>query len=279
MIELNEFEQEIQNWLDVPETERDLNTGATLMIRANRNEIMYNNVVRKSNFEKIDYELRKYLGDKYRKCDAETMQKLTTEVETVLVELIAEDGVGKRKDHDELPAEIQGLIFENSEKYARMRSVHERLKLMSGEGYTACDRFPHLKTLLALSNEIRENWNTYDTYVIGSEKIKPDAFKIDAKRVSANRKYLSDNKSKIKVLIEAGEVEKTAELLAKMQIRYNELIINGESFAPEQVAELKELGVIVQEVGETVEEVAATIEPEEEIPATETTDENAPAGE
>lgn len=246
MAELNEFEQKCQDWLDKPAAERNVQDGALLMLQANRNRILFQNVVNKKNVDKIEYELKKYLGTKYRQCDAPTVQKMHEELVKVTETLPAETQ-GKREDHDKLPAEIQKLYFDNSEIYARMRSLHEKLKLMSGDGYTPCDRFPYLKELLANSAQIRENWKMYDTFVIGQKveaKVKAPVI-IDAKRVSANRKYLSDNKSKLAVLIADKNEEKAAELLSKMQIRFNELIQNGETFAPDQVEELKKLGIIV----------------------------------
>ena len=69
-----------------------------------------------------------------------------------------------------------------------------------------------------------------------------------ARKVQAARKYISDNKKKLAELRESGEWPnaKYDELLEKVQERFNFLIETGNSVSDEQVAELKELGIVVE---------------------------------
>jgi len=247
MADLNEFKQKVQNWLDTPVDERTLEAGATLMLQATRNRILHQNVLRRSNFDKIEYELTKYLGDKFRQCNAATVEKLTEEIATVNISITGTETKGKRNDHDELPNEVQDIILSNSQRYARLRSLHERVKVLSGEGYTPCDRFPFLKEMLQLSNEIRESWKFYDEYQFGdkvtvkAQEVKP----IDAQRITSNRVYIGRAIKEVSEKIAANKLGAASAQIAEAQNRYNELMLAGQEVKPETIAGLKAIGVLV----------------------------------
>ena len=249
------YKEQVKEWLSTEPSQRDLEFGAKLMLQGNRNKILHQNVIKKSNFEKIAYELTKIMGEESRNNDQAVVAKMVLQIaanETTQPEVTK----GKRADHDTLPEAIQALFEKNLQIYPEMRSLHERLKVLS-EAATGTERLPFLQRLLSLDQELRENWNLYDGFDVNAivpnlpnlpnaSEIPNEPTKIDAKRVSANRKYLSDNKSKLAAIIQEQNAEKATELLDKMQIRFNELIENGETFATDQVAELKELGLNVE---------------------------------
>lgn len=250
MIELNDFEKKCQDWLDTPVAERSLEEGAMLMLKANRNKILYQNAISKKMFDKIAYELKKYLGSKFRQCDAVTVEKLTEEVELVTTKIYFADAEtkGKRKDHDELPQEVQDIIHVNSQRYARLRGLHERVKVLSGTGYTPCDRFPYLKEMLQLSTEIRDAWKFYDEYKIGDKlNIKAESVKpIDAQRIGSNRVYIGRAIKEVPEKLKEGKLAAGSNQIAEAQIRYNELMMAGQEVKPETIEGLKAIGVIVQ---------------------------------
>jgi hypothetical protein len=255
MAELNEFEQKLQDWLDQPASERNIETGATLMLQTNKNRILYQNVIYKKNFEKVEYELKKYLGDKYQKCDKTIVESIEEEI--AKIELPEEASLGKRADHDKLPAEIQAIPNENSVRYAKLRSLHEKVKLLSGKDNTPCDRYPYIKQMLALSVEIRNAWNVYDSFEIGKnipEKPAaanaPSGEKLDVKRVNANRTYLTRAVKEIPEKIETGKTESAGQQLAEAQNRYNELVLDGQTFDPEMLEKLKAIGILIAEAGQ-----------------------------
>lgn len=255
MAELNEHEIKIQAWLDTPPAERSLEVGAILMLQSNRNRTLHQNVLKRANFAKIEYELIKYMGDKYKKCDAPTVEKLEEEL-TIVSTTQKEESTGKREDHDALPHDIQAIYSRNSEVYARMRSLHERLKVLSGNGFTPCDRFPHLKELLALDTELRLNWDKYDNYVIGSEiqkvgKKPTPGVSLDVQRIGANRTYLNRASKEIPEKILSGKTEAASKQLAEAQIRYNELIMDGQQIDEATAEKLKAVGVIIAVVETT----------------------------
>jgi len=275
--------QQVNDWLDADPEVRTIEEGAKLMLQGNRNRILHQNVIHRSNFEKVEYELKKIIGDQRFIAPVENSQELETKVSNLETKLEAISVKGKRPDHDTLPENMQAIVEKNVIIYHEMRSRFERLKVLSSEGHTASERLPFLEELLELDGTLTYNWNLYDSFdanaPIATDK-KPIIIpgeKIDAKRVSANRKFLSDNKSKMVVLIESGETDKMNALLEKMQLRYNELIQNGETFAPDQVANFKALGLIVGEVLE-IKEIPGTGEQnhteggEDLLPAVENTE-------
>ena len=241
------YKEQVQQWLDSPTEERNLEVGAKLMIQGNRNRILYDHVMRKSNFEKVEYELTKIMGNDLRNNDEAIELKLVVQITQNETTQPKEEEKGKRSDHDTLPEALKSAFEKNLSIYPEMRSLHERLKVLSETG-SATDRLPFLEKLLSLDKELRDNWNLYDGFdpnELKVEEIAEKAVVVDFKRVSANRKYLSTNKTKLAGLLSGDNSDKAAELLTEMQIRFSELIANGETFAPDQVAELKELGLNV----------------------------------
>lgn len=288
---MNDLTKEIKRLLDMPVGQVDVNEAATLLLRINRNKIMYNNLLRRKNVEKILYELRKHYDFRLK----HEVLKNSKEIEKAADMIIKENpeldseqeteekaAKGKREDHDQLPEEVQAYFLENLNIFRKMRKLHEQLKLMSNQ--QPCDRYPFLEELLDLDKKHRENWNKYDSYVIdpapdpkkkdesnppppdpkiensgqgqGEEtetKAAPDP-KVDEKgsdtvidpapdpkKVSAARKYLSDNKKKVSNL--TGEARDA--LLAKMQERYDYLVKTDAGVSEQQKNEFAELGLNV----------------------------------
>lgn len=244
-----DFKQQAEQWLETTPEKRDLQTGAQLMLQANRNQILYQNVLRKSNFDKIEYELIKYLANNSDKNIEPIVIRLAVKVEENIATQPASDK-GKRADHANLPLTVQQGYEKNLEIYPHMRSLHEKLKVLNETG-TDLDRLPVLTELLELDKILRDNWNEYDNYSVETENthqvetVETQGLRLtlNAKQVSAARKYLSDNKARQAELIEKGEDDKAALLLEKMQNRYDELNANGETFAAEQLNDLKALGI------------------------------------
>lgn len=261
------YVDQVNDWLNAYPTTRTIEEGAKLMLQGNRNKILAQNVIHKNNFEKVVYELEKIIAG--QRVVAEPVNEEIQELENnlpktmeIIESKLAWENKGQRPDHDTLPVDIQSAYDKNREIYPRMRSIQERLKVLNETG-TAADRLPFLTELLSLDEQLRTNWDNYDKFdanapviVAAATKI-PEGEKIDAKRVSANRKYLSDNKTKLPVLVTEGKTDKAEKLLAEMQLRYDELLRNGDTFAPDQLAELKALGIIAGPSDETKPEPVA----------------------
>lgn len=237
-----------------PETEIDLDKSALLLLQFNRNRILHQNIIRSRLYSKLKYEAKKNFDlycAKYG-IDPETFED-SPEAQMYEMEKRYEESpeveekektMGKRPDHDELPDNIRSLYQTNLDSYLRMRKLHEALKNM--DGAKACDRFPYVKEFLELDDLTVKNWTMYDAYIPstgGTDTGKPSENPpIDAKRISANRKYLSENKEKLARLIEE-DPNKAGELREKMQLRVTELLSIDAGISNEQLTELSKLGI------------------------------------
>lgn len=269
--ELLSYAKEVYHILKLDRSERAIENDAVLLLKLNRNRILYENIVRRKNWDKLEYELKKQLvhlcdrvGIKPEELEPENKKELeptgdiTPEMEEkagkVMLGLEAMESSGNvtfglRADHESLPEEIKILPEKNREIYPLMRKTHEQLKLM--EGAKPCDRYPFVKELIRLDDLLQANWIKYDTYSPGVEQQKDEkkepSTTMDAKQVSAARKFLSTNKSKLAKLLAEKEdpkaQEKAAELRNAMVERIKELTAAGESIAEKQLTELMELGV------------------------------------
>lgn len=246
------FTKSLQEYLNAPEDQRDVAEGAMMLLQLNRNRIFYQNVVRRPDTykAKLFYELAKQLKIRLDGMTINGIVEMDQKIPAIentsikqIKDAVGTDGVitlGKRPDHDELPESIKALYIENGVLAKDMRSFHEKLKLM-GEA-PACDRYEVLKLLVDADTKYRTNWTKYDNYKPGSgDDGKGEV--VDANRVSANRKYLSLNKKKLGTLKEKQDLPKYHDLLEKMQVRYNELVIAGCALDPEKSKELVDLGL------------------------------------
>lgn len=253
---MEDLTKEIKKILELPVEKVDIDKAALLLLRINRNKIMYSNLIRRRSVEKVLYELRKHYDFRMQN---EALKK-TAQMEIQVAEVVkkipelnsakaTEEKAekGKRQDHDSLPEEIQAYYLENFNILRRMRKLHEQLKLMNND--QPCDRYPYLCELLELDAQLRGNWHYYDSYVIGTPIVKNElniendlvAEMINPKKVSAARKYLSDNKKKLSTL-KGAEREK---LIAKMQDRLDYLISTDAGISDAQMNEFKEIGLNV----------------------------------
>lgn len=257
MIMDNKFTEKVQQWLNTPASERDIEAGAMLLLQLNRNRILYNNIVRKPQrfMAKLEYELRKYLKIRL---DGYTVQQVAQMEREVIpaVALTLDKGVpaepstdeeettryiGRREDHDALPEDIQALYERNGEVYAKLKETFETLKCM--ENAQACDRYEYLKVLRELDDEYRSNWEKYDHFDPSAATSTEGENQSSGQKVSAARKYLSSNKEKLASAIEAGDEKKADELRAKMQERIAIILADGGDFDASYKETLEGLGL------------------------------------
>lgn len=252
------FTKDLQQYLTTPRDERDYERGALLLLQLNRNRFMHARLLRRKNWDKLEYELKKHLNIRLEGLTTREVQEMEKrELPRIRLSMEARRPIlstdkdftggtykGRREDHDNLPAEVQALYERNADLYFKMKQTFETLKTM--EDQTACDRHELLTILVGLDKEYRQNWNAYDTF--GNEAADPASETGEAEaqttatpqQVNAARKYLSQNKTKVATL--EGEAAET--LLAKMQQRVNLLLSAGQTFAKEQQEELAALGLI-----------------------------------
>lgn len=236
-----------------PADERNIEQGVAMLLKLSRNRILCSNILnRPEKFkDKLFYELGKYLKIRLNN---DTLKEVAQMVKTVNEEVAPElkKTAGKREDHDQLTETVQALYTENATLLHEMRDLHTKLRLKSGPGSKPCERYDDLQLLLDKFKKYRENWITYDKAVPGQEpepktQEPEQTILADPKKISAARKYLSDNKAKLMTLKNDTEKQdKYKKLLENCQNRYELLINMGQSISEEQLKELQECGITVK---------------------------------
>ena len=248
--------QDIRLWLDSPQEQRSLELGAEMLLRLNRNRYMHAQILRRRNFAKLEYELKKHLRIRLEGLTTREVALMEQEALPKIEESLAQgqptistdndqpEGVfrGRRADHDTLPANLQALYERNGEIYFKMKQLFETLKGM--EDATPCDRHELLGQLVAYDKKYRENWNAYDTWsaVAAASVTEPAATAQlpTVQELQAARKYLSSNKPKLA----AAEGDAANALREKMQQRVSLLLSAGQGFEPAYQSELEALGLL-----------------------------------
>ena len=239
--------EEIKTYL--AQKDRDYDKGLLLLSKHGKNRILSNRLARKPWVEKLEYELQKLVN---RSSHLVVMQKQAKEnheedqkkedFEKSLPKLIPVNRTfvvkGKQTvSYNDLPLDLAALWDDNAEMYKHSRSLHEKLKLMHKADPE--DRIKPLTDLLNLQKKIRANWDIIDKYdpslVVSKNKTadKP----IDAKRISANRAYISRN---IKNITAGNKDDK----FHKLQSRVSELVSAGEGFKDSQRKILVDFGFL-----------------------------------
>lgn len=173
-----ELTPKIKEWLDTPADQRDIAAGAELLLRINRNRIIYNNILRNpaKYAEVLEYQMKRLLKQRLIDTTHEEVARMMTQVDTIAEQhgfsrsTRSEFQRGKRADHDQLPPDVQQLYVDNADIMRRMRDAHTRLRMINSTNSTCpdSDRYPLAKDIIRLDLQYRDNWNLYDHYVKGT---------------------------------------------------------------------------------------------------------------
>lgn len=173
-----ELTPKIKEWLDTPADQRDIAAGAELLLRVNRNRILYNNILRNpaKHAPTLEYHLQKILKQRLIDTTHEEVARMMATVDGIAEQhgfsrsTRSEFQRGKRADHDMLPPEVQQLYVDNADIMRRMRDAHTRLRMINPTNSTCpdSDRYPLAKDIIKLDLQYRDNWNLYDHYVKGT---------------------------------------------------------------------------------------------------------------
>lgn len=180
----HKFTEQIKQWLEKPESERDYIVGALYLLKLSGNQIMYRNIIAQIDrrHDVVDYQLQKYYNFRVQALTHAQVEEMAEQVETIVAEHIPlaanadqNPAKGRRADHDSLPDEIKAKYVENLSLLQRMRELHLRLRSLSLENSTCPDseRYPFLKELISLDKKLHANWEAYDHYVAPSPGAVP----------------------------------------------------------------------------------------------------------
>ena len=241
----NEFTERVQKWLNTPESERDYNEGAMLLLKLTGNQIMYRNLTMRrtrQSEEFIVYQLKRRLKFRLAQLTHEQVEQMQRQVDGIVQKRhlekkesasTSEFKAGKRADHDELPDEIQALYVENLSIVQKMRELHLKLRSLSLDNAPCPDseRYPFLKELIALDKKLHSNWEAYDHYTgVDGEQILTEDLREQSKK-AVNLINLNKNRYSKKP---------TEELKAKILAWYGKVINPTDKLT----AELKDIGVL-----------------------------------
>ena len=198
------FTEQLQAWMNTPDSQKNWEEGALLLLQLSGNRIMYRNISfnPKGKAEFIKGQLQKYLNFRLQQLTKDQVNEMQSKVDEIVEKVIkpaetnefAEFKAGKRADHDSLPAEVQALYVENLDLVHRMRELHLKLRTLSLDNATCPDseRYPFLKELIALDKKRVANWDIYDHFVIGVSPV-PESVAADTEAVVDNPEGLTDS--------------------------------------------------------------------------------------
>lgn len=244
----NKLTKEIQEWLEKESySEEEILAGARMVLKLNKNQALYNTIVRKPEryVKKIRYELARRLPmrlDNMTKSDVIRLEKeILPPVETAVRQEDEKEGTedvknaddgkavaaGKRDDHDELPDEIKAIWDKNAERWKKIKKLYYTCKQLD----KPCDRYEYLKILKEEWYAYKEAFNIYDNY-----SFVPDADdnnEITVKDITNARAYISKNLERLEKMSKDDDAEKYQDLYNKVLERVNVIMSSGESFSPE----------------------------------------------
>ena len=241
----NEFTERVQKWLNTPDSERDYNEGAMLLLKLTGNQIMYRNLTMRrtrQSEEFIVYQLKRRLKFRLAQLTHEQVEQMQRQVDGIVQKRhlekkesapASEFKAGKRADHDELPDEIQALYVENLSIVQKMRELHLKLRSLSLDNAPCPDseRYPFLKELITLDKKLHSNWEIYDHYTgADGEQVLTEDLREQSKK-AVNLINLNKNRYSKKP---------TEELKAKILSWYEQVI----SPTDKLTNELKDIGIL-----------------------------------
>ena len=241
----NEFTERVQKWLNTPESERDYNEGAMLLLKLTGNQIMYRNLTMRrtrQSEEFIVYQLKRRLKFRLAQLTHEQVEQMQRQVDGIAQKRhlekkesapSSEFKAGKRADHDSLPDEVQALYVENLSIVQKMRELHLKLRSLSLDNAPCPDseRYPFLKELISLDKKLHSNWEIYDHYTgdDGGQVMTEDLREQSKKAVN----LINLNKNRY-------SKKPTEELKAKILSWYGQVI----SPTDKLTNELKDIGIL-----------------------------------
>ncbi|MBD5187341.1 MAG: hypothetical protein HDS94_04710 [Bacteroidales bacterium] len=125
----HKFTEQIKQWLNTLEVERDYIVRALYLLKLSGNQKMYRNIISQIDrrHEFVEYQLQKYYNFRVQAMTNEQVQHMEKEVEKIVSEHIPLTATadeppqkGKLADHDSFPYEIKAKKVENLSFLQRM---------------------------------------------------------------------------------------------------------------------------------------------------------------
>lgn len=236
------FTEQIAQWLQSDHSSPEaIDAGAMLLLQLNRDNAMYQRIMRRKQRELsfLEYKLRRFLqlrqdGQTIRdvvRLDHAIMPQIQEAIETEPIPVegqvmllpieqqVQGDGdtgcytrKGIRPDHDKLPANIQAIWPANAERWKKIKEAYETCKQLT----EPCDRYEYLKVLKETWYKYKQEMARYDDYQLtadgGSEgegaADQPQALTPEQEKELGNAgSYISKNLPQMQQLVAAAKEE------------------------------------------------------------------------
>lgn len=236
------FTEQIAQWLRSDHSSPEaIAAGAMLLLQLNRDNAMYQRIMRRQQRELsfLEYKLRRFLqlrqdGQTIRdvvRLDHAIMPQIQVAIETepipvegqVVLLPIEQPAQGDsdtgsyirkgiRPDHDKLPANIQAIWPANAERWKKIKEAYETCKGLT----EPCDRYEYLKVLKETWYKYKQEMARYDDYRLtadgGSEgESAPDQpltlTPEQEKELKNADSYISKNMPQLQQLVSASKEE------------------------------------------------------------------------
>lgn len=235
--------EEIKEWLDVPDQEKDFQKGFDLLTKYSRNRCMINMVGRKKDMPLLVYQVDKLM--------LVPVEAFGVKITSDIARNISEDLKAQKSEHfkqleferinrNELPPDHQAVYDGIAEAYKVQRVYHEKMKLAT----TDEERGEFRLEVIQADELIAAGWNGLDAFVRSGEKV-PAAAKVDtvlglSKDINASRSYVSRGINDLAKL----EGEKHTARIAEIKKRIARLIELKAPVKSKTRKSLVELGII-----------------------------------
>ena len=240
----------VEQWFET----KDYGIGLALLAKNSKNRYMLQQLSRRHNPVRLEYELKKIahpqaLNFDEKKSSAPVQRIKDQAIDLMNAEMDAQAesvATGKLKvvrnnreiNFEDLPKNLQEKWSANRDWYKQIRSYHEKLKLM--ENASADDRSVLTTEIVKLDEQIKANWEIIDTWDPDQVNEELPSKIIDHKRINSNRKFISTN---LKALKDNPDDAKVLAIMEKIQERYSELKAAGEVVSQETIEEMKRIGI------------------------------------
>ena len=289
------FTEQIAKWLQSDHTSPEaIAAGAMLLLQLNRDQAMYQRIMRRKERELafLEYKLRRFLqmrqdGQTIRdviKLDSEITHQIQVAIESEPIpveekaELLpvvqpAEHGgdtgcvvrKGIRPDHDKLPDNIKAIWPANAERWKKIKEAFEACKGLT----EPCDRYEYLKVLKETWYKYKEEMARYDDYRLNTDSVPVGSADGEAtltpdqeKELKNADSYISKNLAYMLQLVAASKEEDFNEeqvkalesLRQRIQQRVDVLLKYGRTLTNERREQLLQCDIMVEPETPTADE-------------------------
>ena len=280
------FTEKIALWLQSDhKSDEKIKEGAMLLLQLNRDQAMYQRIVRRPQRELkfLEYKLQRFLklrneGKTIKdviKIDQEVIPEIKLAVTSdagmsdagmlPVVEPSDNEGdtgsivrKGIRPDHDKLPGNIQAIWPKNAERWKKIKEAFEACKQLT----EPCDRYEYLKVLKDSWYKYKDDMARYDEYQLtedggkdgdGDAEQAPELTPEQEKELANADSYISKNIPQMQQLVAAAkegqfteEQQKHLESLRKrIQQRVDVLLKYGRTLTEERREQLLQCDIKV----------------------------------